>query len=544
VVATLRQAADEAFARGSPESAVSYLERCLKEPPLDTDRADILLQLGTAAQLVDMNKGSTYLAAAMAATKELGSRSVIAQMLGMSLHLAGRGDEAVQVMSQLTQAPGQYDVDLSLRVEGLIFQVGLVDPAVYPLSAHRISQLGNAAPGAGIGRVVLDLTIALYDTFIGQSREPVVERARRGLTDEWAAASSFAPCGYLALIAADQDEVMALLEAGVAEAHRRGSLLVLSPTKWLQGLAWMARGALAETEANLRDAMWSAETASHNIGKPVVLAHLADVLMEQGNVEGAEAIFTRVATSEWMTCPGYWYWILESKARLLMRQGKMKEGLDAMLASGRRFAAHGGQNPAIVAWRSGAALALFSLDRSEEAQSLAAEELMLARRWGAPRALGRALRVAGLVQGGEKGLALLHEAVDVLASSPARLEHAKALVELGAALRRSGQRIQSRQHLRHGSELAQICGAIPLAKRGWAELRATGARPRPITLSGPDALTPSERRVAELAAAGRSNRDIAQALFITTNTVEVHLTRTYRKLGVNGRADLKGILST
>lgn len=122
------------------------------------------------------------------------------------------------------------------------------------------------------------------------------------------------------------------------------------------------------------------------------------------------------------------------------------------------------------------------------------------------------------------------------------MEYAKALVELGAALRRSGERNESRRYLRRSVELAQICGATPLVERGWTELRATGARPRHVAPSGPDALTPSERRVAEFAAAGHSNREIAQALFITTNTVEVHLTRTYRKLDIGGRAGLKGIL--
>jgi len=92
--------------------------------------------------------------------------------------------------------------------------------------------------------------------------------------------------------------------------------------------------------------------------------------------------------------------------------------------------------------------------------------------------------------------------------------------------------------LRFGVELAQICGSTPLVERGWTELRLSGARRRHLTPSGPDALTPGERRVAELAAAGNTNRDIAQMLFITTNTVEVHLTRTYRKLGTKGRANL------
>jgi DNA-binding CsgD family transcriptional regulator len=144
----------------------------------------------------------------------------------------------------------------------------------------------------------------------------------------------------------------------------------------------------------------------------------------------------------------------------------------------------------------GCTLALHHLGRGDEAQGLVSEEITLARRWRAPTTLGRALRVAGLIQGGQEELRLLREATTVLVGSPGRLEYAKALIDMGAALRRSGR---------------------------------------------PDALTPSERRVAEFAAAGYSNCDIAQALFITTNTVEVHLITTYRKLGVNSRANLTSV---
>lgn len=261
--------------------------------------------------------------------------------------------------------------------------------------------------------------------------------------------------------------------------------------------------------------------------------------MEQGNLDEAEAVLT-AASRPALPQAGYWAWLLGSRARLLTLQGRIQEGLQTWLACGRRFTAHGGQNPAVLAWRSGAALALHRLGRGDEAQELASQEVVLARRWGAPTALGRALRVAGLIRGGQDGLADLLESTTVLASSPARLEYAKTLVDLGAALRRAGRRNESRQQLRLGVELAHICGATPLVERGWTELRVSGARRRHLAPSGLDALTPSERRVAELAAAGHTNRDIAQTLFITTNTVEVHLTRIYRKLGSTGRADLAG----
>jgi DNA-binding CsgD family transcriptional regulator len=215
-----------------------------------------------------------------------------------------------------------------------------------------------------------------------------------------------------------------------------------------------------------------------------------------------------------------------------------------LLDAGRHYEAIGIRNPAFIAWRSPAALALHRLGERDEASRLAAEELELARAWGAPRALGAALRTAGLIEGGKQGLAQLGEAVEVLSDSPAKLEHAKARTELGAALRREGHRVQAREQLRRAVELAGICGAGPLAARAETELLATGARPRRIALSGVESLTPSERRVAEIAAQGQSNREIAQGLFITQRTVEVHLTSVYRKLEISSRSQLAAALAS
>src|SRR4029453_18431428 len=104
----------------------------------------------------------------------------------------------------------------------------------------------------------------------------------------------------------------------------------------------------------------------------------------------------------------------------------LRGGLGEMPQAGPLFEEVGSRNPAFIAWRSPAALALLQLGRRDEAGPLADEEVELARTWGAPRGLGAALRAAGLVEGGERGLELLEEAVDVLSGLPARLEHAKA----------------------------------------------------------------------------------------------------------------------
>ena len=197
----------------------------------------------------------------------------------------------------------------------------------------------------------------------------------------------------------------------------------------------------------------------------------------------------------------------------------------------------------MMAWRSDAALSLSALGDARAAARLCDTEVALARRWGAGRALGVALRAAGLVTGGDRGLELLTEAVTVLRGSPAALELARALTDLGAARRRAGGRAQARELLREGLDIAQRLGGAGLADRARAELVIAGGRPRRDAVRGRDALTPSELRVAQLAAAGQTNRQIAQALFVTMRTVENHLTSSYAKLGIAARPQLAAALA-
>jgi DNA-binding CsgD family transcriptional regulator len=202
-------------------------------------------------------------------------------------------------------------------------------------------------------------------------------------------------------------------------------------------------------------------------------------------------------------------------------------------------------NPAssYPSWRSLAAQAQFALGRSDEALELMREDVRLARSWGAPRCLGRALRILGTLEGAKVGFEHLCEAVSLLESSPAQLEHAHALTDLGSALRRANHRQEAREPLRRALELAHQCGAAPLAERAHEELLATGARPRRRALSGVDALTPSERRITAMAADGLSNRQIAQDLFLTPRTVEFHLSNAFRKLDISARTQLQGALA-
>lgn len=200
-----------------------------------------------------------------------------------------------------------------------------------------------------------------------------------------------------------------------------------------------------------------------------------------------------------------------------------------------RFAAL--THPVDTPWRVPTAVALSRVGRVDQARTLAATELDLAQRWGAPGTVARALRLLGTLEHAD-GLDLLRQAADLSAGSPARLEHAKALAALGAALRRARRPTDARDPLRQALELADVLGAEGLAGQVRSELYAAGGRPRTTALSGVEALTASERRVAALAVAGQTNREIAQGLFVTPKTIELHLGNVYRKLGVSSRHEL------
>jgi DNA-binding CsgD family transcriptional regulator len=270
---------------------------------------------------------------------------------------------------------------------------------------------------------------------------------------------------------------------------------------------------------------------------------MADLLLERGELEEAEAALALTGLGEQLPGSVHSTFFGDVRGKVRLERRRPREALADFTEVGRILEPLEIDNPAFRAWRSHAALALHALGRDPEGCELAAEELELARRWGAARPIGVALCALGLVQGGREGESHLGEAVEILAGSSARLEHAKALIELGAMLRRTNRRAQARDPLQRGLELARKCGAKPLFERAHTELVATGARPRRLVFSGVEALTPSERRVATMAADGMTNRDIAQALFVTPRTVEVHLSSTYRKLGIGSRSQLPHALA-
>jgi ATP/maltotriose-dependent transcriptional regulator MalT len=346
----------------------------------------------------------------------------------------------------------------------------------------------------------------------------------------------------VALIWADaHDEAQGPLDAGVAESRATGDPALFGMS--LSQRAWLLlrRGDLQGAEGDARTVLEAADQAAPAMYRKLAAAILVNASIERGELEQAQSVLdgfglderSRTHTSAVLRL---------ARGRLRLAQNRPAEALADMLAAGEIVLATGSTCPGYLAWRSGAALAHGALGERGEGLRLAMEEVELARAFGGQRTLGVALRAAGIVAGGPEGEALLREGLGWLERSGVSLERARALAELGVLVRAAGRRAEARSMLREALDVAHHAGAAPLADLAEAELRSTGAKPRRTALSGVEALTASERRVAELAGDGLTNREIAQALFVTMRTVEGHLTRVFAKLDLRSREELPASL--
>ncbi|MFF3404540.1 AAA family ATPase [Streptomyces sp. NPDC002659] len=541
-VTSLRAAAAAATRRGAPDSAYTYLRRCLDEPPAATQRPPVLLEAGQAALMIDCPIAASLLRQSMEQVTEPASRADVATGLGTAYLYLLKPDLAIKVWTQALERLPPPEEDRRRRLEAALLAATAWAVPAQDGVLGRLPALRRLSPHDSTGADLLDCAVAGCD--MANCDPAAVSRARRALANntlsEQANGHIALAAGWSTLLAADDDMAMDSLHSAIQQAHVHGSLYSLVPAYSHRALGWLQRGQLGEAEQDARESRRLAELSKLDIGRTFSVTVLADTLIEQGRLDEAEQALRTVSDP---TAPGPVYFALGALARLQRLRGDRQGALDAALHTRQVCQAYGIRNPAVVGWRTEAVLALHALDRDGEAQQIAAEDLHLARQWGAPRTLGRALRTNGLLAGGEEGLKLLQEAVSVLEASPARLEHARALVDYGAAMRRTGHPKAARDPLRRALDFATQCGAIHVVEQARMELAAAGGRPRHTALTGPAALTPSERRVADLAATGATNRQIAQTLFVTPKTIEVHLSSVYHKLGITTRTQVAKALA-
>jgi DNA-binding CsgD family transcriptional regulator len=540
VVATLRDAAARSLARGAPQAAVAYLRRALEEPPQAENRVDVLYELGVAELNSNAAEAAEHLRQAVDALADATDRPEVVLAYSHSLIATDRPEKAIAILQATSDQIRDVDRDLHLRLEARLVVGTQFEPAFRQLRTDRLETARAGELESGIGAALVLAQWAHEEERRGVSRERAIDYARRAQAlgalaemDELLFAMNSL---YALALAGEVDEASGALTAAIASAQELGHVVNLSVAYLVRGIVRWERGDLLGAEEDLRMGEvleWPGLEAER-------AAYLAEVLLERGERDEARHLVERPLA---VGTPGFKLHFVQARGRVRLETGRVEQALADFLEVGSITASLGIENPAYAAWRSQAALSLHRLDRRDEARELAQAELELSRRWGAPRTVGVSARALGLVTGGQAAEPLLREAVEVLGRSPARLEHARALIDLGGALRRGNNRSEARRVLRDGVERAQRCGAIALAARGNEELAATGARPRGKLSSGVDDLTASERRVAHMAADGLSNKEIAQALFVTAKTVEQHLGRAYRKLDINSRRHLTAALA-
>ena len=340
------------------------------------------------------------------------------------------------------------------------------------------------------------------------------------------------------LVAAERYDVAEdMLSRALRHAETAGSPQWMARALWLRGLTRHRRGDLRRAEADLYAAV-DVQGLSYAHFRYTVMFPLIDVLTDRGRVDDGEALLVENALDGDLAPVPMAAASQIARGRLRAARGEFtaaRSDLEQAIQLLRRFRG-------LVPWDNDARVALVrvlsALGDDDAARALADATLDLATATGSARAIGGALHAQGLLHSGTRRIDLLRRAVDTLSASPALLWRAEALVDLGTALRHGGQNAQARPILRRGMEVAHRCAATPLADRATDELRATGARPRRRAGTGVDALTASERRVADFAATGSSNKEIAQALFVTLRTVEMHLSNAYIKLEIPSRQGL------
>jgi DNA-binding CsgD family transcriptional regulator len=539
-VQQLLAAAEEALSRGAPDAAMAYLERALVEGPARDARRDALVGLGRAFHILrDQRRAIRLLLEALELTEDPRQRAEIVDILVAGMLVSRAGARAVDLLDAAIHGLSDTDHELGLRLES-----DLDSGSFFSLNAKRRAERHKRRfdDPEDPRRLARDaMMAALYE---GTS-ERAAELARRAtgagklLRDGGPDSPSVWTAGCALLYSHALGEAKAHADDWIRSASRLGSMRAYSIASSIRTLALHWMGDLVEAEADAR-AFIEGMPQAIGLGP----AFLADTLMDQGKVAEAAHVLAGAdraqAEVEWSF---FYPMLLMSRGRLAILRGEVERGCEHFLAAGRVSQEWGLGTPGPLQWRPAAAEALITLHEREQARRLIDAELDSCRRYGSARAMGITLRAAAHLEDGEAGLAPLTRAVSLLAGSPSRLEHARALIDLGSALRRARRPSDARPPLRAGLAVARACGALPHAERAHDELTATGARPRKIVRTGVEALTSSERRVARMAADGMTNKEIAQALFVTVRTVEAHLHHAYQKLDISSREQLAATLS-
>jgi DNA-binding CsgD family transcriptional regulator len=542
VVERLRAAAEEAGARGALDAACTYLERALREPPPAAERLAVLAQLGSVELELARPAALVHLRTVVDEAADPQMRFAAARGLMWALKYTNQVEESIAMGTTALAGLPDGDTELKLRFEGELAAAAVFSPTTAKAGLEGLARYEGRLRGETVGERLVLACLAFGSAQRGESAAATAEMARLALADgrlrtEHRMGSAPFFLAVWALIYADRlDEAERYFDLAVQQARELGSAANFGAALGSRCQVLVRQGRLAEAESEALSAL--ATLQPHALASGMLLSAVLHTMCERASPEAAGAFLSEHGLDGDLMGVGMGSMLLFARGHLLLANGEPARALRDFEQLRIRDRRSGLDGPGVPS-RASMALAYAQLGDGDRAGALAREELERARVWATPSALSFALRTAGTITGGELGIELLRESCAAVEDpSASSYERARSLLEYGAALRRAARRVDAREPLREALDLADRIGARRTAARAREELLASGARPRRAARSGTDALTPSERRVCRLAADGLSNREIAQALFVTLRTVEGHLTQSYMKLDITSREAL------
>ncbi|OKI02211.1 LuxR family transcriptional regulator [Streptomyces sp. CB02923] len=544
----LLEAAARAEARSDPEAAARCLQRVRE---VDPDCLEVRVRLAGVLAETDPPEAIGLLRGALVPSVDIRTRARIAAQFGTTCLAARESCASLAMLEEILDAldaelgPDPLPADRELRtlVESVLLIVGTHGRSTIAATRRRAAAMTVPEGDTPAQRQKL-AAMAVLTALDDQASEPAVRYALRAAGSHQLPLRSWSliNAGFVLTLADRTEDALRALDRLLVPGRENSAAWTFSLALSNRALLLHGLGALPDALADARKAVQITDAEQWRESMVLPRVALASVLVDRGEAAHAEKLLTGTGPAWRDHYVGVYYRYLLALGRARHALGDAEGALALFRECGRSLEAAGLHHAAYLPWWAEAACVLAELGRADEAREPAAYGTRLARSWGTPRVLGLAALARGVATPGEEGVALLGEAVRELASSPARVEHARAELVLGRALLAADERRAAREHLRAAADLAQRCGALALGQSARGALQEAGGRMRKMTASPLDLLTSMERKVAGLAAGGARNRSIAQSLHVSVRTVETHLTNVYRKLGIAERAQLAVVL--
>jgi len=543
---SLHAAAAEAV-RHTTRDAAGFLRRALLEPISGEERAATLIFLADVVADNNVVAATQHLREAgelkIAPPTRVRLMTRLARLLPLIHDRPDSYRAIAAVRATVRSGPDADDADQALSVLQLAAELSDVRTA-----GAAMGQLSRLADSVGTLSPATDRQLAAVlsrqFTWPGTDRDQALRYAHHAVAtapaDDWELEPYLVAVEML-LRAGEPKHAHRYLRR-ISRIRQYERPLWQAATRYTRSLvnaqAGLYHDAIADARASL-DLLDAVQAPRQSMVAVRNRAHLAGLLIDQRKLEEAGDLLTvdtdpyaqldeRVDRADFLFIRG----------RLWSATGDDEAAVVDYVACGKALEPWEITNPAVLPWRSSLARSLAAVGAREEALRHAAEEVRLARLWGAPGTIGRALHTYGVVQGGVFGTTLLTDAVAVLDRAHDPVALAQASRDLGVAMTAAGQRSTARTHLRFALRMTQQLQFPLLAEEIRNALGSAGGRLLQRPDSGVDSLTKSERNIAHMALEGRTNREIATVLFLQQRTVEIHLTNVYRKLGITGRSQL------